>query len=106
MDGKPVKEIPSIWSWLIAIIVCTAILLLKLALQSKKYGAFAVRICQILLIALSVLAGCYIFKELRIVIDINKIVLMLLLGLLSMDIWTGIYGFYSDISNRKRNNKN
>jgi len=106
MDGKPVKEIPSIWSWLIAIIVCTAILLLKLALQSKKYGAFAVRICQILLIALSVLAGCYIFKELRIVIDINKILLMLLLGLLSMDIWTGIYGFYSDISNRKRNNKN
>ena len=102
LSNHYVTEIPSYGSWLIAILICTMIILLKLALQTKKYGAFAVRICQILLIALSVLIGCYIFKDLRIVIDINKIVLMLLLGILSMDIWTGIYGFYSDMRERKK----
>lgn len=105
LNGNYVREIPATGSWIIAILTCTAILLLKLALQSKKYGAFVVRICQILLIGLSVFAGCHIFARLHIVIDINKIVLMLLLGILSMDIWTGAYGIVSDRLKRRKSIK-
>lgn len=106
LDGDHVKEIHSAGNWILAIVISSAILLIKLGIQSKKYGALTVRLCQILFIALTVLAGCYIFKTFHVVIDINKIVLMLMLSILSMDIWTGLYGFYSDISNHHKSGKN
>lgn len=92
-DSFP-RPVPTSVTWVIGILMCAMILWTRERLSTHPFVGLTVRFVQLLSLCAIVYIGCVIFAEWRLILDVKKPLIMTLLGLLSLDLWSGFYKSY------------
>ncbi|MCM1517152.1 MAG: CHASE2 domain-containing protein [Pseudoflavonifractor sp.] len=94
LEGSFPRPVPLWTTWIIGILMCTAILWTRERLSAHPFVGLTVRLVQLVSLCAIVYIGCVIFAEWRLILDVKKPLIMTLLGLLSLDLWSGFYKSY------------
>ncbi|MEZ3591606.1 MAG: CHASE2 domain-containing protein [Muribaculaceae bacterium] len=96
VEGSYPRDVPDWMTWVLGVALCAFIMWIKIFLKADIAG-FLMRAAQLLLVIVIVWFGCWLFEHTGLILDIKKPVLMILLGLLVYDLWTGLPGLYGRV---------
>ena len=96
IDGSYPRDVTDVATWVLGVVLSAFIMWIKIFLKPDIAG-FLMRAAQLLLVVVIVWFGCWLFEHTGLILDIKKPVLMILLGLLVYDLWTGLPGLYGRV---------
>lgn len=97
-----IKELNGWIIWFLAVVLSTAMLLIKEKLDNIKFESFIMRIIQILMLYIIIVTGYWIFSRYQLSIDFAIPLMMVGLIFMARDIWVGCESLIQTIKEKIR----
>lgn len=97
-----IKELNGWIIWFLAVVLSTAMLLIKEKLDNIKFESFIMRIIQILMLYIIIVTGYWIFSRCQLSIDFAIPLMMVGLIFMARDIWVGCESLIQTIKEKIR----
>lgn len=97
-----IKELNGWIIWFLAVVLSTAMLLIKEKLDNIKFESFIMRIIQILMLYIIIVTGYWIFSRCQLSIDFAIPLMMVGLIFMARDIWVGCESLIQTIKEKNR----
>lgn len=96
LDGKYLTVVDDVLNWFIGIVLAIGMAFFYLSLSGRKSKPVAIRLTLVLLVALGIVLGCFVYSVFRVSINVPKILLIVALGQLALDVYFACEDFLTN----------
>ena len=94
LNGKFLTPLPRWTQWVIGLLLCVFFVVVRMLVGKYRAGSLLMRIFQIVMVLLIVVIGTLLFVHYRVIVELSFPLALIALGLLALDVWNGILGFF------------